>query len=189
MVLTTRRYTVDEWADSPLNTARSELVDGIPVERMTTSGEHGVVVKRVERWLDRAEDAGHGERFSGPMGVVLDPEGARSNVREPDVYFFRQGRPIVLTSKGIEGVPVLEVLSPGNHRDDLPGGDIWNTYERFGVPAYWIVDWEARTVTQYAHERASFRAVAVLRHGDELASPLFPGITLAVADLFAGLPG
>jgi len=34
MVLTKRRYTFDEWVDSPANTTLSELVDGIPVARL-----------------------------------------------------------------------------------------------------------------------------------------------------------
>ena len=50
-VLTDRRYTYDEWVGSPLNTPRCELVDGIPVERMPTSGEHAVVVQALWRYL------------------------------------------------------------------------------------------------------------------------------------------
>lgn len=189
MALTKRRFSIDEWADSPFNTPLSEMVDGIPVERMATSGQHAVLVKRLERWLDRAEAAGYGERFSGPAGVVLDADEAKANVREPDVCFFRRDRAIVLTTVGIEGVPdlVIDVLSPGNRQDDLPEGSVWHSYERFGVPSYWIVDMEAQTVAQYANEHGRFREGARLRIGDELASPLFPGIVLSVADIFVGL--
>lgn len=189
MVLTSQRYTFDQWVESPFNTALSELVDGIPVERMSTSGQHGVAVKRLERWLDQAEAAGFGERFSGPAGVLLDADGARANVREPDVCFFCQGRSILLTSKGIEGVPdlVIEVLSPGNRADDLPGGDVWKTYQRFAVPAYWIVDIDARTVTQYVHREGRFQEAALLVPGAALSSPLFPTPALPLDLLFHGL--
>ncbi|HEV7216721.1 MAG TPA: hypothetical protein VGP33_16565 [Chloroflexota bacterium] len=41
MAIAQRRYTVDEWFDSPLNTTLSDLVDEIPVERLPASGAHG----------------------------------------------------------------------------------------------------------------------------------------------------
>jgi len=186
MVLSKRRYTFDEWAESPGNTTLAELVDGIPVERVSTSGDHGEVVGDLWDWLRRAQRAGHGRAYAGPTGVLLDPDRARENVREPDLFFFGPGRPTVRGRKGIEGVPdlVIEVLSPGNYQDELPGGSIWQSYERFGVPSYWIVDFEARTVAQHAHRDGRFVEVARLRSGDVLTSPLFPTITLPAADLF-----
>jgi len=58
MALVQTRYTFDEWLDSPQNTMLSELVDGIPVERMGTSSDHGRVVRTLQHWLERAEEAG-----------------------------------------------------------------------------------------------------------------------------------
>lgn len=189
MLQTQRRYTVDEWFDSPQNTTLAELVDGIPVERMTTSGDHAEMAKVLTRWLDRAEQAGYGLWFAGPAGVLLDPDSDRNNVREPDFCFFRQGRNPKRASKGIEGVPdfVIEILSHGNWRDDLPGGSVWNSYERFAVPYYWIVSPKDRTVTQYEHEQGHFVEIARLSTSDALICPLFPDLTLAVADLFADI--
>jgi hypothetical protein len=46
-VLTRRRYTFDEWIASPPNTPLAELVEGIPVERMATSSNHGWIVKAI----------------------------------------------------------------------------------------------------------------------------------------------
>jgi Uma2 family endonuclease len=189
MVIAQRRYTVDEWMGSPQNTTLSELVDGIPVARMPTSGDHAEVANVMWRWLDQAHLAGYGRMYAGPAGVLLDPDGARNNVREPDFCFFRQGRNPKRASKGIEGVPdfVVEILSPGNWKDDLAGGSVWNSYERFGVPLYWIVDPEARTVTQYEHRRGGFVELARLHATDVLTCPLFPDLTLPVANLFVRL--
>jgi Uma2 family endonuclease len=191
MVQTQRRYTADEWLDSPQNTTLAELVDGITVERMTTSGDHGEVANVLWRWLDQARLAGYGRMYAGPTGVLLDPDGARNNVREPDFYFFRQGRNPRRVSKGIEGVPdfVIEILSPGNEENDLPGGSVWNSYERFGVPRYWVIDLQLRTVTQYEHQQDRFVERACLRSGDTLICPLFPDLPLPVADVFAELDG
>lgn len=190
MALTKRRYTYDEWAASADNTALSELVDGIPVERMSTGGDHAEVVHMLWRWLDRADQAGFGRVYAGPAGALLDPDGARQTVREPDLFFYRQGRAIRRTRKGVEGVPdlVIEVLSPGNRAADLPGGQIWDSYERFGVPRYWIVDPEARTVQQYEHRGSAFVEGALLGPGDMLRCDLFPTLPLPVDEVFRDLP-
>lgn len=191
MVLTRRRYRFDEWLDSPENTVLSELAEGIPVERMATSRDHGRVVAELFDWLRRAERAGFGEVALGPVAVVLDASGARRNVREPDLSFVREQRRQIITDKAIEGVPdlVIEILSPRNRIDQLPGGDIWRDYERFGVPAYWIIDPKIRTVSQYTHGGDHYEAPVVLRPGATLASALCPGLTLPVADIFASLHG
>lgn len=189
MALTRQRYTFDEWLDSPENTPLAELVEGIPVERMATSSNHGWIVKAIWRWLDRAEQAGFGIMHAGPVAVVLDATGARRNVREPDFCFLRQERAYLDTGRAIEGVPdlIIEILSPTNRRDQLPGGETWGDYERFGVPAYWIVDPATQTVTQYRHEGTRLQEESRLGPGAVLASPLFPGITQAVAGIFANL--
>ena len=189
MVMTQRRYTVDEWLDSPQNTTLAELVDGIPVERMTTSGAHGEVAGVLWDWLRLAQRSGHGRAYAGPTGVLLDPDGDRNNVREPDLYFYRQSRKPRRASKGIEGVPdlVIEILSPGNRKDDLPGGSVWDSYTRFAVPHYWIVDPDARTVTQYVYRQDAFVEVGLRRPGDTLICPIIPELPLPVADLFVDL--
>lgn len=189
MVQTQRRYTIDEWFSSPQNTALTELVDGIPVERMSTSGDHGEVAGVLWDWLRLAQHSGYGRTYAGPVGIILDPDGARNNVREPDFCFFRRGRVTKRASKGVEGVPdfVVEILSPGNWDDDLPGGSVWNSYERFGVPSYWIIDPAARTVTQYEHRQGRFVELARLHTGDVLSCPLFPDLQLPVVNLFTDL--
>ena len=186
MVDTRRRYTIDEWLDSPENRMLTELVEGAPVERMATTWDHGQVVKALWRWLDRAEQAGYGSVGLGPVAVVLDATGARRNVREPDLCFVRRDREYIITGKAIEGIPdlVIEVLSPTNRSDDLPGGPVWDDYERFRVPEYWIVDPEARTVAQYHHQGLHFGTPTVLHAGDDLHHALLADVTLPLTELF-----
>lgn len=186
MVLTKQRYTYDEWIDSPLNTPRSELVNGEPVERMPSSPDHAAVVGELLEWVRRAARAGCGRSFAGPTGALLDPQGARGTAREPDAFFIRSERRHIVTSRVINGGPdlAIEVLSPSNQSDDLPGGAIWHDYERFGVPDYWIVDIETRTVAQYAWQGGRYRQPVLLGKGGLLQSPLFPGITKPLSELF-----
>jgi len=76
---------------------------------------------------------------------------------------------------------------PRNREDDLPGGEKWRDYERFGVPVYWIVDPEARNVAQYERRDGRLVETARLVSGGVLISSLFPTITLPVDDLFANV--
>jgi hypothetical protein len=53
VAITTLRYTFDDWIHSPENTPLAELVDGIPVERMATTFDHGQIVGELWDWLRR----------------------------------------------------------------------------------------------------------------------------------------
>lgn len=190
MALTKRRYTFEDWLVSPDICPLSELVEGEPVERMPTTPDHGRIVRRLEHWLFRAEEAGLGEVYTGPVAVLLDAGGPRRNAREPDLCFVRRERLAIVTRKAVEGLPdlVIEVRSPTNRADDLPDGPVFEDYRRFGVPVYWIVDPESRTVTQWTRRDGMFTVTAVSRTGDRLAFLLFPELTLPVDDLFRGIP-
>jgi Uma2 family endonuclease len=121
---------------------------------------------------------------------LLDADGARRNVREPDLCFVCKERAHIITGRAVEGVPdlVIEALSPTTRDDDLPGGEKRRDYQRFGVPRYWIVDREAGVVAQYTHTGSAYGEPVVLRAGDELRCELFPGITLPVSALFLTWP-
>lgn len=69
---------------------------------------------------------------------------------------------IVEAGRPVQGAPdlVVEVLSPTTRAKDLPDSEKWDAYRRYGVPAYWIVDPDARTVTQYVHRDGAFVEVA-----------------------------
>lgn len=190
MAITTLRYTFDEWLDSPENRPLAELVEGLPVERMATTFDHGQIVGELWDWLRRAQRAGFGWVSADPVGVLLDAGGARRNVREPDLCFVRKERAHIITGKAVEGVPdlVIEVLSPTTRDDDLPNGEKWRDYERFGVPRYWIVDPGERTVAQYTHTGSTYGEPLILGESNQLHSELFSGITLSVGALFQPWP-
>jgi Uma2 family endonuclease len=148
-----------------------------------TSVDHDRVRKAVERLLLAAEDAGHGECFCSTVAVLVDAAG---RWREPDLFFVRDERLYLMQHRACVGAPdlVVEILSPRTRQDDLPGGEKWRDYEALVVPHYWIVDPEARTVAQYAHVRGRYARPVLLRPGAILGSPIFPGLTVPVADLF-----
>lgn len=137
------RFSVTDylgWTDEE----RCELVDGrrCPMTPTPTPG-HQLVVLEVHDALKGAMDqalAGSliqnrpGERFVGPIDVVLDPY----TVVQPDLIVVCDSAKV--GPKNIQGAPdlVVEVVSPSSARMDR-----WikrNAYERAGVPEYLLVD-------------------------------------------------
>ncbi len=159
---------------------RAELIGG--EIRMTPSPEwshqHAVSVldRRLGAW---AEAADLGIVFVAPLDVYL-PSG---DVVEPDVLFVARGSNAVL-DRWVRGVPdlLVEVLSPSNA--DFDRGVKRELYARNGVPEYWIVDPEARTIEVLRLDGAAYRLHARCAGEDILTSPGLAGLRLRVRDVF-----
>ncbi|HYE93456.1 MAG TPA: Uma2 family endonuclease [Terriglobales bacterium] len=84
----------------------------------------------------------------------------------------------------IDGAPTLaiEVVSPSTVRIDR--GTKKQLYERYGVPYYWIVDPDTRTIDVYRAASGAYGA-ADRRGADALRDmPPFPGLTIDAARLW-----
>jgi Uma2 family endonuclease len=60
-------------------------------------------------------------------------------------------------------------------------------HERYGVVEYWVVDPELDEIRVYRRADGRYERVALLsaEQGDVLTSPLFPGLELPLAEVFA----
>lgn len=107
---------------------------------------------------------------------------------QPDLLFFSTARAAAVTAQNAQGAPdlVVEILSPSSRR--LDESTKLELYERAGVAEYWLVDPELETVKLYRREGdrgfAPPRELALERR-EELTSPLLPGLTLDLAEVFA----
>ncbi len=110
----------------------------------------------------------------------------------PDLIWISKGR--LAAALGPDGhlhtAPelVIEVLSPGrvNERRDREAKR--KLYSRRGVQEYWIIDWRARRIEVYRRDNAQLSLVATMLDPDSLTSPLLPGFSCPVRDLFEGIP-
>jgi len=89
------------------------------------------------------------------------------------------------TVRGIEGPPTLaiEIVSPSTARIDR--GAKLQLYARHGVPYYWIVDPEARSIEAYVLSEGVLGVAGRLAGADRGSLPPFPGLPIAVATLWA----
>jgi Uma2 family endonuclease len=182
---TRRRWTYSEFARLPSEgSTRYEVIAGELVVTPGPSGQHQRVVGRLFAALFGFVEAHElGEVFPGPFDVLF----AEGDYLEPDIVFVGKDRSHLVSDRGVEGPPdlVVEVLSPSTATRDR--GIKLDRYRHFGVPEYWVVDPEERTVEAWDLAGGTTQPVAL---GADDTLPWTPSgasatLTIALQDLFA----
>ena len=115
------------------------------------------------------------------MTTILSREMQRAP--EPDIVIVREGRPGVLEGRWVEGAPdiAVEILSTDRNRDLVHKRRI---YAEAGVLEYWPIDPRNDTVTLLELREGEYVERAVLGADDTLTTPLLPGLSIPLADIF-----
>lgn len=79
---------------------------------------------------------------------------------------------------------IVELLSPGAENERRDKRTKLQLYSRHGVKEYWIVDWQTKIIEVYRRRGTSLRLSCTLREEDDLTSPLLPGFSVKVEELF-----
>ena len=125
-----------------------------------------------------------------PIGtLVLGPWAVFSDYDSviPDLVFVRKDRwASIVQDDRFYGAPdlMIEILSPGstNHARDLKLKR--RLYGNYGVPEYWVVDGWDRSVIVFRLTNNTLEEIVTLRETDWLESPIFPGLSLKLSDIF-----
>ena len=176
---TSTKLTYDDWVKMPADGKLYELIDGELYLNPSPTLKHQRALQNVFRALDRyVTEQGAGEVFVAPFDVVL----THSDVFEPDILYIAQERMHILTEANVQGAPdiVVEVLSDGTRRKDETKKR--DQYERSGVSEYWLVDPGDYTVRILRLSGKQYERIIV---GGAITSPLLPGFSLALKDVFA----
>ncbi len=184
-VTATAEMTAEEFLDLPYDerTRWRQLVDGELVMNDPTrmhDGSQGCVFRALGNWSRGARGRG----WAGfPLDVMIDER----NVYKPDVVWYREGRAPRRHDPPPYPVPDLavEVRSPSTWRFDI--GRKKDGYERRDVAELWLVDTAADVVLVFRRSQAKagrFDLSLELTAADTLSSPLLPGFSLSVAEVF-----
>ena len=173
--------TYDRYAAMPDDGHRYEIIDGV-MEMMSPgpNTSHQSICRDLLYTLMQTCKENY-IIFISPIDVIL----SQTNVVQPDVLMIHRSRSHIVSKRGIEGPPdlVVEILSPGSRRRDkrLKMG----VYAAHGVPEYWIIDPEARTLELYAlSSNGGYELCDVFEQNDKVTSDKLPCVSFSVDDLF-----
>lgn len=127
--------------------------------------------------------------FHAPFDVRLPipKAGKDTTVVQPDLCIICDRSKI--DRRGCDGAPdlVVEILSPGNSRHEMDTK--FGLYQESGVKEYWIVEPAERAVFVYTLQNDRYIGLRPFVEGMRVESPLFPGLRIAVSDIFYGMEG
>ncbi|HEY0142771.1 MAG TPA: Uma2 family endonuclease [Thermoanaerobaculia bacterium] len=181
---TSTKLTYEDYLQLPDDGNRYEIIDGELVLNPTPVFRHQRILGNLFFALElHFRSHGGGLVVVAPFDVVLSPH----QMYEPDLLIVLDEHRSIVTEKNVTGAPdlVVEILSPGTRSRDEKVKRA--NYERYGVSEYWLVDPEDEVVMIDRRVGGAFVRAAVLEYekGDTLATPLIPGFSLSLAEVFA----
>jgi len=187
---TRRRYTVEDWLAVSDEKPYFELIDGELIQKAGGSFAHGAAQGAIRAALGPFLGAPGGAARIGGWWLSLEADiVVGGQVFVPDVAGWRRDR---LTARpSAKPVPerpdwVCEILSPSNRQHDTILK--LRRYYEAGIPHYWIIDGDERTLTVHRHTPEGY--VIALRAGAtaHVRAEPFDAIELHVAVLLGDDP-
>ena len=177
------RMSLDEFLSMGKTDGKWELDDGVLCIMPSGTRDHqfliGEFIWNFKNYLNEFDEPP--AQFYHEMTTILSREQQRAP--EPDLVIIREGRPGVLEGRWVEGAPdiAIEILSTDRTRDLVRKRQI---YAEAGVLEYWPIDPRSDTVTQLELRDGEYIERAVLGADDILTTPLLPGLSIPLADIF-----
>ncbi len=175
------QWTEVEYFNLPDTNRFLELSEGTLIMPPHPTRSHQTAVQIFYRRLDdfvRERDLG--EVYVAPLPVRLWPD----KIREPDVLFMAKEHADRMGEQFF-GPPdvVVEVTSPSTRHTDRADKHI--EYARAGIPEYWIVDPDARSVEVFVLRGGVYELLGKWRASETARSELLQGFQMALDELFS----
>jgi Uma2 family endonuclease len=173
--------TYKDYAALPADGRRYEIHAGELSVTPAPSPRHQRILGRLNHVLRlHVEERRLGEVLFAPIDLIL----GETTIVQPDLLYLDPGRAGLVSDRGIEGAPtlVVEILSPSTTVIDRATKT--QLYARHGVPYYWIVDPEARTVEAYVLVAQGYELVRRASGSAPVSLPPFPELAFAPASLW-----
>jgi len=175
-------WTYEDWLNFPDDGWKYEIIDGelqmTPPPGTGHQLSSGSLFARLYLYV---EDHNLGKVLEAPCAVRLPTQPVPL---EPDIFFIRKENLHIITKKEVRGVPdlIVEILSPSNASYDRETK--FAVYQQAGVPEYWLVDYQAKTVECFVLQDGVYAPAGTYRVGDTVSAAVVSGFTIAVATLF-----
>jgi Uma2 family endonuclease len=171
----------DDGTDNLYELFNGELVE-VPPESGRNMTIAGFLFIHFSRLVDFRRVRGH--------GLELEVRGEPRN-RYPDLTVIREEHVQQLERRNtirLSMAPpllVIEVVSPGEIQRDRDYVAKRQQYEDLGIPEYWLVDPQAKTVTVLALQADEYVEVGIFAGNEQMISPTFPDLKLTVTEVLA----
>ena len=174
-------WTYSHYAALPEDGQRYEIVDGVLYMAPSPTGEHQDTAGRFYHYLLMlVEFVGLGKVRLAPFDVRLDER----TVVQPDVMVILKASLSKLHKTYVLGAPdlVIEIASPKTASYDRH--EKQDDYALAGVPEYWIVDTNSRTIEVLSLEQGVYHSLGVFTRAQTLRSLVVPQIGTIQAEQF-----
>lgn len=174
-------WTYDDYIKLPDDGKRYEILNGVLLLMPSPKDSHQNAAFEIASHLRTyVRLAGLGKVRMAPLDVKLNDK----NTFQPDVFVVLNEHLERLTEDGVMGAPDLtvEVLSPSTALEDRV--DKHREYALAGVPEYWIVSTERRTVEVFTSEGRKYRSLGIFSGKDTLPSKIIPNFPVRVEQFF-----
>jgi len=176
------RFKAEDIWDTPDDGKRYEVIDGALFVTPAPGWGHQYGLGKLYLHIaGHVYSHGLGAVVQAPVGVVLDDE----NGVQPDLVYISRERSHIISERGVEGAPdlIVEVLSPSTESRDK--GIKMRRYAAAGVPHYWMLDYRRHFLEAYRLGEQGYELVGRYGPGDRFRPEIFPGLEIAIDDLWA----
>lgn len=177
------KYTYQDYLLFPDDGNRHEIIGGEHYVSPAPSLRHQIIASNFHLLVGpfvRENRLGH--FLFAPLDVVLSDE----DVVQPDLLFISNERSSIAQKRGAFGAPdlVVEIFSDSTRKRDETMK--LGLYDVMGVIEYWLADPDAETIKVYRSRSGGLGFVAELSAaaGDRLETPLLPGLSIALEQIF-----
>lgn len=187
--MTTTKYrtgmkmSLDEFLSLGRTDGKWELDDGVLYIMASGTPDHQFLHFQfgwhIENYLNGFDEPP--AHFYQEMTTILSRELQRAP--EPDIVIILDERQEIVGRSRVEAPPdiAIEILSTDRSRDLVRKRQI---YAEAGILEYWPIDPRDDTVTQLELHDGEYVQRAVLGADDTLTTPLLPGLSIPLADIF-----
>jgi Uma2 family endonuclease len=170
------------------DTERYDIVDGELYVSKQPHWQHQYTCVRISMFLQLWSDQTQLGMVNYAPGVIFTDD----NDVVPDLVWISQEQlAIALEADGkLHSSPelVIEVLSPGSENARRDREVKRKLYSRRGAQEYWIVDWRQQRLETYRRREGVLTLDKTLSATDTLVSPLLPGFSCQISQIFTSSP-